>query len=49
MIEDVMRRLKNIKRGCEGSKGFVNGDRVGRREDIDDEREEDKREYQRGG
>ncbi|WVY94774.1 hypothetical protein V8G54_033862 [Vigna mungo] len=47
-MEDVMRRRKNIERGSEGSRGSVNRDKVGRREEIDDEWEEDKREYQWG-
>lgn len=37
MVEDVMCILKNIEKGYEGNKDFVNGDRVGRRKEINEE------------
>lgn len=42
-----MSRLKNIEKGSRGCKDSVNGDKVGRRKEIDEEWKEDKRENQR--
>ncbi|WVY96710.1 hypothetical protein V8G54_028861 [Vigna mungo] len=47
-MEDVMRRLKNMEKGSEGSKDSLNGDRVGRREEVDEKWVEENRENQRG-
>lgn len=48
MMEELMRRMKNLERDFEGSKGFVNGDRVGKRDEIDEESEEEKKGNQQG-
>lgn len=48
MIEDILRRLKNMERESVESKGSVYGDRVGRSEEVEEEWEEDKRESERG-
>lgn len=48
MMEDLSRRMKNIERGSEGSRGSVYGDRDGKRDEIDEDWVEERRENQQG-